>query len=107
MTIGRGLNSNEIKEKLKAIINNKTFESKSLTNILNYKKENNIEKEKKSVLFSKDIIYIEKLSGIISFKNRSYRIILMAKIKTELLDEKQLTEDNNEIKVYAILLKKI
>ena len=107
MTIGRGLNSNEIKEKLKAIINNKTFESKSLTNILNYKKENNIEKEKKSVLFSKDIIYIEKLSGIISFKNRSYRIILSAKIKTELLDENKLTEDNNEIKVYAILLKKI
>ena len=107
LTIGRELQSNEIKEKMKIIINDITFESKSLINILYCNKGNNIDTEKTKVFFSKDINYIENHSGIISFKNRLYRLILMAKIKAELLDENKLSDNFGEIKIYAILLKKV
>ena len=90
ISFGKNLSSNELKELLKEIIKNGFNRDKiQLKDIY------------LNLSFSKILVN----SGIISFYNKNFRVVLMAKIK--LNDGNFDIFDNNNIRIYSLLLKRI
>ena len=99
---------------LKEIINNNNLPKNDIFNIkFNYKDIRNSGKKIGNGYYLSPYIDIaEKYSGIISFNNKKYKIVLMAKVLIEKIKEPDdgtfwIINDQNNIKFYRILFKEV